>query len=155
MSNIIVGCCNLIEQDGRILLVQETKEKVKGKYSWPAGRLEPDESLVECAKREAREEARIEVELKALIGIYQRFSDDQNIVDFVFASTITSGKPMASEEHPVARFFSADEISSLEGSNQLRHGATFKRVLEDYRQGIRLSLENIQFIDKPTTHRIS
>jgi 8-oxo-dGTP pyrophosphatase MutT (NUDIX family) len=56
--------------NGRLLCVEE---KVGGKLviNQPAGHLEPDESLLEAALRETREETGWDVRLTAFLGAYQ------------------------------------------------------------------------------------
>jgi len=58
------------EHNGQLLLVEEQigNQLV---LNQPAGHLEPDESLLDAAKRETLEETGWTVELTALIGIYQ------------------------------------------------------------------------------------
>ena len=53
MTNIVIG--GLIEKN-KFLLVQEAKEKCKGKWNIPAGRMEVNESVIDCLKREIKEE---------------------------------------------------------------------------------------------------
>ena len=54
MTNIVIG--GLIEKDDKFLLVQEAKENCKGKWNIPAGRMEVNESVIDCLKREIKEE---------------------------------------------------------------------------------------------------
>lgn len=64
----------LIERPGSegeaILLVRRAVEPGLGDWDLPAGFLEPNESMEEGARREAHEEAGIDVELIRLIGVY-------------------------------------------------------------------------------------
>ncbi|MFC4159697.1 NUDIX domain-containing protein [Chitinimonas lacunae] len=60
----------VLEHAGRYLLVEE--ETPHGRqFNQPAGHLDPDESLLAAAAREAREETWCEVRPTALVGIYQ------------------------------------------------------------------------------------
>lgn len=54
MTNIVIG--GLIEKDNKFLLVQEAKENCKGKWNIPAGHIEVNESVIDCLKREVKEE---------------------------------------------------------------------------------------------------
>ncbi len=55
---------------GRILLCRRAIEPRKGFWTLPAGFLELGESVEEGALREAREEARAELEIETLLGLY-------------------------------------------------------------------------------------
>ena len=58
----------VIERDGRFLVVEEqTSDGLR--LNQPAGHLEPDESLVEAARRETLEETAWEFTPEALVGI--------------------------------------------------------------------------------------
>ena len=56
---IIVG--GIIEKDGKVLLVQEKQEECYGKWNIPAGHLDCNESLIEGAIREIKEETGIDI----------------------------------------------------------------------------------------------
>lgn len=49
MGIVIVG--GVVEKDGKFLLVQESKEKCRGKWNIPAGHLDPNETIFDGAKR--------------------------------------------------------------------------------------------------------
>lgn len=53
MTNIVIS--GLIEKENNFLLVQEAKEKCKGKWNIPAGHLEVNESVIDCLKRDIKE----------------------------------------------------------------------------------------------------
>jgi 8-oxo-dGTP pyrophosphatase MutT (NUDIX family) len=65
-----VTVATVVVANGRLLCVEE---KVGGKLviNQPAGHLEPDESLLEAALRETREETGWDVRLTAFLGAYQ------------------------------------------------------------------------------------
>jgi len=66
--DVTVAC--VVVRDGRLLVVEE---QVRGKVvlNQPAGHLEPDESLIDAARRETLEETGWHVEPTAFIGAYQ------------------------------------------------------------------------------------
>ena len=66
--DVTVAC--VVVRDGRLLMVEE---QVRGRVvlNQPAGHLEPDESLLEAARRETIEETGWHVEPTAFIGAYQ------------------------------------------------------------------------------------
>src|SRR5262245_57643799 len=69
-QGIDVTVAAVIERDGRFLLVEEL---VSGRavLNQPAGHLEPNESLVEAAVRETREETGHAFEPRHIVGFYQ------------------------------------------------------------------------------------
>ena len=64
---VVVG--GIVEKDGKVLLVQEAKERCYGKWNIPAGGLEINESLVEGAIREIKEETGCDVEITGLLSL--------------------------------------------------------------------------------------
>ena len=132
---------NIIEKNGKFILVQETKEIVKGKYNLPSGRLEAEEEIIDAAAREAEEETGLKVRPKYLVGVYQRtlVPEGNNIVTFVFASEIISGEVETSAEHPVVKFFSFKEIKDMEKEGLLRT-VWLPEVIDDYLSEVRYDL---------------
>lgn len=154
MNGVVVACCNVIVDDhGRYLLVQESKESARQRFNLPAGKPEVGETLTEAAAREAREEAGVEVEVGDLIGIYQcpKTSEGFGVVNFVFHSVITGGSLTTSEAHPVARFFSLDEIESMAVEGMLR-GSHITLSIADHRAGRRLPQDIV--VQTPPSPRI-
>ena len=70
MGTVVVG--GVIEKNGKFLLVQEAKEKCRGKWNIPAGHLDPNESIFDGAKREVKEETGCDVELTGVLQIGNR-----------------------------------------------------------------------------------
>ena len=70
-----VTVATLVVRDGRLLMVEE---RVRGELvlNQPAGHLEPDETLIDAAKRETLEETGWEVDPIAFVGAYQWKSPD-------------------------------------------------------------------------------
>jgi len=62
--NIINVTCALIEKGNQVLVVQRSKTmNLPLKWEFPGGKIEKEESEIDCLKREIREELSIEVEL--------------------------------------------------------------------------------------------
>ena len=64
-----VTVATIVENQGRFLMVEEMADD-RAVFNQPAGHLEADESLIQAALRETREETGGEVELTGVIGIY-------------------------------------------------------------------------------------
>ena len=144
----IVGCCNLIEADGHYLLVRESKPSARGRFNFPAGKLEAGESLVAAAAREALEEAGLEVEPGHLVGLYHcpRTSEGFGVVNFVFASTIVGGEVTTSDAHPEVCWFTREEVAAL-GRQLLLRGTHIEVAIDDHAAGRRLPADTIREVE--------
>jgi 8-oxo-dGTP pyrophosphatase MutT (NUDIX family) len=64
----IPGASAAVRDDaGRLLLIQREDT---GQWALPGGIFELDETIAECAVRETREEAGVDIEVTGLVGIY-------------------------------------------------------------------------------------
>lgn len=70
-----------------------------GKWCFPGGCVEFGETLFDCAKREAKEEAGIEIEPLRLVKVIDHIIPDerQHWVNPIIEARIVKGKPMAVE----------------------------------------------------------
>ena len=116
ISATLAVCRN---SEGEILLVQEGKEHVRGKWDFPGGGLEQDESIKECVEREVKEETGYKVESTGVYGVYLEKSDttDLPVIAFLIEANIRSqGEPDHHFEGEILdhKFYSLDEIESLD-----------------------------------------
>lgn len=118
------------DADGRILLVQH----LEGRWQIPGGAVDPGERPEEAAKREVREEASVEVELGAVLGVFggpeyritYANGDEAGWVVAVYAASIVSGTPTPGDPGEIqdVRWFTPAEIRALD-----LHAST-RRTLE-------------------------
>ncbi|RMD65794.1 MAG: NUDIX domain-containing protein [Planctomycetota bacterium] len=99
----IAVLCDLRDAHGRVLLLRRTKEPNKGLYSPVGGKLRTDtgESPAQCAQREIREEAGVEVPLSdlKLAGIVseQGYEGTGHWLMFLYRAT----RPVVVEPGPI------------------------------------------------------
>jgi 8-oxo-dGTP diphosphatase len=116
-----VGVGVLIFKDGKVLMGKRiNKEGLgDGQYSGTGGHLEHMESFEECAKRETREEAGIEIEnLRFLCVINLKEYAPKHYVDIGFVADWKSGelKNMEPEKRESWDWFDLDNLPELFGS---------------------------------------
>ena len=108
----------LVQDGGRVLMVQESKPRVAGTWNLPGGRVEPGEAVVDAAVREVREEAGLDVELTGLLFVDQVLSDhdgSESRLRFVFQGEPRSQQLKAdADEHSLrAAWVMRNEIANL------------------------------------------
>ncbi len=106
---LIVGV--IPERRGRLLLMRRAIEPRYGAWTFPGGFMEIDETVEECAVREAQEEVGVEVRITELVGVYSRPAPAApGIVSIVYRGRITAGEVKAGREALEARWFRPGEI---------------------------------------------
>ena len=125
------------DEQGRLLLLQQSSEEKGKKWSPPSGGMFPHEDPFENARREVREEIGVEIEFIDLIGIYTiDRGDKKTSIGFVFRAKITSGdiKP-AKGEIDNYKFFTIGEIKELIAGDLLYKPEYNKKCIEDWIDG--------------------
>jgi 8-oxo-dGTP diphosphatase len=147
LADVIIGCCNLIVDDGRYLLVREAKESARRRYNLPAGKPEVGETLIEAARREAQEETGLEIAVDHLVGLYHcpKTSEGFGVLNFVFACHAVDGELRTSSQHPEVRYFSRAEVAELARERLIR-GTHIERAIDDHARGKRLPLELVEVV---------
>lgn len=97
---------------GRVLLERRSD---CGLWSLPGGGIEPGESIIEAAVREAKEETGFTVKITRLVGVYSgptdrivTYPDNGDViqlVDIVLEATMVGGELSCSDESEDLRFF--------------------------------------------------
>jgi len=60
----------VLENKGKVLLVQRALEPFAGKWALPGGFVEEGETVEQAAVREVKEETGLDIELEGLLGVY-------------------------------------------------------------------------------------
>lgn len=118
MAEFHIVAANLIDNEGEYLFVKEGKKEVRGLWNLPAGGVNPDEEIKAAARREAKEETGLEVDIQGLIGVFRDESDrgDATVIIFVFHSRPQSYDVETPEGGEIleADFFSRDKFQDID-----------------------------------------
>lgn len=125
----IVG--TIILKDDKILMVKEAKEKCYGKWSFPAGHIEPNETIYEGAKRETLEETGCTVNLKKAFPVFLKNTEDSKIVMMHFLSDlIEESNSYDTNEIIEKKWISLNEIKNM-NEQEFRSSAVVKQIIND------------------------
>lgn len=109
------------EQDFRVLLVQRANEPYKGKWAFPGGFMNMDETTEETARRELKEETGLIVDDISQIGTFDRVDLDPRgrvitVAYFVVIDGIREVK--GGDDAAVARWFCIQNLPELAFDHQ-------------------------------------
>jgi len=92
--------------DGTLWLMRRGFQPQRGRWSMPGGFVDLGESVEDAARREAREELNIDIEISHLVGVYSRAED--RVVIVVYAATAQDTPEVTEEALEVKAFTKAD-----------------------------------------------
>ena len=135
-----------VEKEKKILMVQENKDGIKGKWNMPAGKLEDSESIIETAIRETKEETNIDIKIKGLIAIQQNIASFGQLIILYFLGEYVSGEiSFDNKEISNVKWMSEKEILSLD-KDEIRGSETIYDILKFAKEKVisldRLKIEN-------------
>lgn len=122
-----VACGVLLIRAGQVLLVRRRNEPGRGRWCLPCGFADADEPPDQAARREAREEAGLDVTLDRLLGAYHYTDDPRGAgILLVFHARCNAGaEPTPGDDADAVGFFAADALPPIS-----HH--THRRALDDW-----------------------
>jgi mutator protein MutT len=110
-KNIAAG---IIEKDGKFLIAQRAKnDSLKGLWEFPGGKVENDETLQECLRRELYEELNIHATVAEHYCI-SSFEHNNTLYDMHMFKVYQYEGQMQLHEHAHVAWVSAPELSSYQ-----------------------------------------
>jgi mutator protein MutT len=103
--NLIVRPTGILIEDGKILLIKQDVTKTRN-WSLPGGRLEAGETIEDCLVRELKEEAGLDISIKELLYVCDRFTKDNHVLHMTFLINRVGNKP------PVLKWTHRDQHTS-------------------------------------------
>ena len=130
---IVVG--GVIEKDGKVLLVQEAKERCYGKWNIPAGTLEIGESIYAGAIREIKEECGCDVDLTGVLSIVNEVTSEHIFLAIVFSTELVAETIKFNKDEILdVKWFDKTKIKSM-SDNEIRGYETCIDTLKWYEEG--------------------
>lgn len=112
-----VVVCFVIERDRHVLLLRRSgwKDEAPGQWETGSGRVERGESPVEAARREAREETGLAVEVLGQLGAHRFLRGPARVetISVVLHCRAPAGAVVLSPEHDEARWVPIAEAAGL------------------------------------------
>ena len=139
-----VTVATVVVRDGKLLCVEE---RANGALviNQPAGHLEPDESLIEAAVRETREETGWNVRVTHMVGAYQWKAAEtgRHYLRFAFAAEPLDEIPGATLDDGIVRalWLAPSELQAL---TERHRSPLVWRTAADYLAGCRHPLSLVQ-----------
>ncbi|QFT89665.1 hypothetical protein FIU87_13470 [Bacillus sp. THAF10] len=140
----------IIIENGRILLTEYNDPRRGVVYDFPAGGVEPKETIMETVKREAKEEACVDVEVGPLAFVYEyepqlngeKFGPTHTLV-MMFDCTLQNGTVARMPEKPDHNQ-TAVKWLPLEQLNDIQLYANIGKQIQDYA----INKRNIDLIEE-------
>lgn len=130
---VIVG--GVVEKDGKYLLVQEAKEKCRGKWNLTAGHLDPNETIFDAAKREVKEECGLDVELTGVCQIGNMKLENDLFVSIIFSTNVIGGDIKFNPDEILdTKWFTYEEILAMK--DQLRDTGLILGTIDNIRNDL-------------------
>ena len=140
---IVVGVC-IKNDNNEILMVQEANDEIRGLYNIPAGKLDSNESIMEGAIRETKEETGYDVKLDSVLCI--QYLESKNILIIIFNATIVSGNiSFDKEEIMDIKWISIEDLEAMT-SNEIRSYNSNISIIRDSKSNKRYPIEIIENI---------
>ena len=134
-----------IKEKGKLLMVQEAKEKCYGQWNFPAGHLDPNENIFEGAIREAKEETGYDVRLTSILSVQNYISLAGQLLRITFNAEIISGEIAYDKDEILdVKWISIEGLEQM--GEELRAKDSILDIIQDVKENKQYSLDVIKNI---------
>lgn len=107
-QNPKVASAVIVTHEDKLVLLRRSIEPGFGKWVFPGGYVDLGEHVTDAARREAREEACVDVEIERLLDVYSY--RERPVVVVVYVGRVVGGIPAAGDECSEMNLFGYDEV---------------------------------------------
>jgi 8-oxo-dGTP diphosphatase len=100
----VIASAIIKNTENKVLAVKLKKNIVGGAWVPPGGKLNKNETMRECVKRELKEELDVEIAIKRIAGISEEEYEDGYWVFVLYEAEIISGKLLNLEPKKISNF---------------------------------------------------
>jgi 8-oxo-dGTP diphosphatase len=139
---VIAGC--VVQDNNRILMVEEGLGVEKELWNLPSGRLENNEKILNAAIREVEEETGYKISISGLLGIYNFISiNNDHVIFFCYIGQVATGILNYDNNEIInVKWLSLDEITEL-SDDKLRTHTLIRKIISDLKNKPILPLDII------------
>lgn len=129
-----ISAAAIVVQDDKILLVHHRFNEKDDFWLPPGGKLEGDESIFDCARRETFEETGLTITLERILYVQEFFEPDYHFCKFFILATAVAGEitqanlPTGEDFLVEARFFTQVELRDLDVRPPVLKGAFWQEL---------------------------
>ena len=122
----------IIQKGSQVLSVKRKNEPFKGYLSLPGGFVDDGEKVEDAAKREAKEETSLDIQINAILGVYSDPKRDprRHTISVVFVGVVPEGhmtEALAKDDAEEIEWLDLDRIENK------KFGFDHKQILLDYK----------------------
>ena len=112
---VVEVTCAIIEHNGKVLAVQRG-EHMSLAYLWefPGGKVEPDETHIECLVREIKEELDVAIDIWEKLPFSDQVYPERTIRLLPFACTLQTGEEVSLIEHNDLAWLEPDQLLTID-----------------------------------------
>lgn len=134
----------IVDKD-KVLMIKEGKQGDSyGMWNLPSGRLEVEETIVNGAIREAKEETGLDVKGEYITGVYKFISaSGMTLIRFNFIEEYSGGELVIDNEEIIdIKWMKMDEVIKMT-DNKIWNSVAVKRIVKDAIDGKKISSDFI------------
>lgn len=113
ITPVVAVAAIILDDAGRVLVIQRGRPPGEGLWTVPGGRLEPGERIADAVVREVREETGLDVTCGPLVEVVERAGDAYHYVIHDHLAEVRGGTLRAGDDARDARWVTDAELAAL------------------------------------------